>query len=203
MLARTLVTSTVLGAVLGAAPLAAQQDRDGAELVPFTGYMIFGDLLRGPLGTTLSNANASMFGAQAGVPIAGPLSLYVSTAMARSDLTIGAPVFGGLAIGTSKAWLIDGGLELRVPNRAFTPVFQAGAGATHYRIENAFLSTRSTNPSLALGAGLDVALSPSIGLRLMARDYIGRFDFGEATFTDISGRRAHHVGLMAGLRIAF
>jgi hypothetical protein len=35
----------------------------------------------------------------------------------------------------------------------------------------------------------------------MARDYVGRFDFEEAALVDIEGRMAHHIGLVAGLRI--
>jgi hypothetical protein len=172
------------------------------EIVPFAGFMVFDDLLRGPLGTTLSNSNGVMLGAQVGLPVAGPVSVYASGAFARSDLTIGVPVLGGLAVGRTDAWLADAGLELRVPTAgAAIPVLQAGGGVVRYDISNRLLRTHSTNGVLALGAGLDIELGPALGLRLMARDYVGRFDFEEAALVDIEGRMAHHIGLVAGLRI--
>jgi opacity protein-like surface antigen len=166
--------------------------------------MIFGDLLEGPIGTSLSNANGSVAGAQLSVPVAGPVSLYVSGGLARSDLNVGLPIFGGIAIGSTDAWLLDGGLEVRVPTAgAISPVLQAGAGVTHYSISNTILETESTSGMGVLGLGVDMAITRNIGLRLMARDHIGKFDFREAVFVDIQGRTAHNVGLTAGLRLAF
>jgi hypothetical protein len=74
---------------------------------------------------------------------------------------------------------------------------------THYRISNSILETESTNGMGVLGLGVDVAITRNVGLRLMARDHIGKFDFREAVFVDIQGRTVHNVGLTAGLRMSF
>lgn len=202
MIARVTLAALATAAVLGVAPAAAQADRS-AEFVPFAGYMVFGDLLRGPLGTTLSNSNGTVIGAQIGVPVAGPVYVYASGAMARSDLTVGVPILGGLSVGSTDAWLFDGGLEFRLPRGSVSPIIQTGAGLVHYRIDNAIVDTRSTNPAIVVGAGVDLALAPAVGLRIMARDHVGRFDFQEAIVADVQGRTAHHLGFVAGLRFGF
>jgi len=186
---------------LMAVPVHAQRAAR-AELVPVAGYMLFDDLLRGPFGSTLSNANGAMFGAQVAVPIAGPIALFGSGAFARSDLTVGLPIIGGLSVGESDAWMFDAGIQIRSARPAtIAPLVQLGAGGVHYRIRNALVDTESTSAALTLGVGVDVELTPGLALRLMARDHIGRFDFQEAVFANIEGRTAHHVGLLAGLRI--
>jgi hypothetical protein len=194
------VTALLAAGLLSAAPAQAQSAR--TEVVPMAGVMIFDDLLRGPLGSTLSNANGRVFGAQVSVPLAGPVSVYGSGAFARSDLTVGLPILGGVTVGRTDAWLFDGGLQIRATTPSgFAPFAQVGGGASRYRISNAIIDTESTNPVLTLGAGIDVPLFSHVGLRLMARDYIGKFDFQEAVYANIEGRTAHHVGLIAGLRI--
>jgi hypothetical protein len=54
-----------------------------------------------------------------------------------------------------------------------------------------------------VGAGADVGLTRSIGLRLMAKDYVGRFDVREATTLDYEPGIAHNFAFSAGLKIAF
>ena len=196
-------TAILAGGLLAAAPLHAQSS-NRPELVPYAGYMFFGDMLRGPVGTTLSNANGALVGAQLGLPIAGPLSLYANGSYARSDLTIGLPILGGIDVGETNAWMLDGGLQLRPETDGnIAPIIQLGAGASHYRISNALLTTESTNPVLSVGGGVDIQLSRDLGLRIMAKDHIGKFDFQEAIYANVSGRTAHNVGLVAGLRVSF
>lgn len=190
------------GAAVLAVPLQAQSRTNRVELVPIAGYFIFDDLLRGPVGTELSNSNGAVVGAQIAVPIGGPLSLFAGGGYAKSDLTVGVPILGGLSIGNTDAWMFDGGLQLRVPTDGrVSPLLQLGVGGTHYRISNSILETESTNAAVTVGAGIDIDLSRNFGLRLMAKDYIGKFDFKEAVFVDIAGRTGHNIGLMAGLRI--
>jgi hypothetical protein len=202
MIARMSIPMLALAGTMMAAPLTAQRVSQ-VEVVPFAGYMVFDDILRGPLGTSLSAGNGSVLGVQIGIPIAGPVSLYGSGGLARSDLTIGVPVLGGVSVGNTEAWMFDGGVEVRIPSGSIAPVLQAGAGAVHYRIDTPIVATQSTNAVAALGAGVDLQLSRGIGLRLMAKDYIGKFDFGDVIFVDINGRTTHNLGLMAGLRIGF
>jgi Outer membrane protein beta-barrel domain len=197
---RLAVGTTALALAACAATQLHAQSVEHAELVPFAGYMVFGDLLRGPLGTTLSNSNGTVFGAQLGLHVAGPVSVYGSGAFSRSDLTVGVPFLGGVAVGRTDAWLADAGLQFEAATAGpVAPLVQAGVGAVRYDISNGPLRTRSTNAVLAFGAGIDVDLGP-VGLRLMARDHVGRFDFQQAAFVDIEGRTAHHVSLIAGLR---
>lgn len=200
---RWIVGSFALTGLLVAGGASAQSG-NGAAIMPYAGYMIFGDLLEGPLGTSLSNANGAIVGAQLSIPVAGPVSLYANGGLARSDLDVGLPIVGGIGIGSTDAWMVDGGLEVRVPTAsAISPVLQAGAGVTHYSITNSILETESTSGMGVLGLGVDMAITRNIGLRLMARDHIGKFDFREAVFVDIQGRTAHNVGLTAGLRVSF
>jgi len=200
----TVLTVTAMSAFAG--PLAAQHGsarQNRSELVPVAGFILFDDLLRGPVGTSLTNSNGTVVGAQIGVPIAGPLSLFAGGGYARSDLTIGLPILGGISIGETDAWMFDGGLQLRPSNTGrIAPLVQLGVGGTHYRISNSLLETSATNGVVTVGAGVDLELTPSIGLRLLAKDYVGRFDFKEATFADIRGRTSHNVGLVAGLRLS-
>jgi hypothetical protein len=196
------VASAFAGAALLALPLQAQSRVNRTELVPIAGYFIFDDLLRGPVGTELTNSNGAVVGAQIAVPVAGPLSLFAGGGYAKSDLTVGVPILGGVSIGNTDAWMFDGGLQLRVPTAGrVAPLVQLGVGGTHYRISNSILETESTNAAVTVAAGIDLDLSRNFGLRLMAKDYIGKFDFKEAIFADIDGRTGHNVGLMAGLRI--
>ena len=194
------VVIAAAGSVALASPLLAQKR---SELVPVAGYILFDDMLRGPVGTSLSNGNGTMVGAQIGVPIAGPLSLFAGGSYARSELTVGLPILGGISIGDTDAWIFDGGLQLRANDAGrIAPLVQVGVGGTHYRISNSLLATSATNAVVSVGAGIDLELSPNLGIRLMAKDYVGKFDFQEAVVANIRGRTSHNVGLMAGLRLS-
>jgi hypothetical protein len=48
---------------------------------------------------------------------------------------------------------------------------------------------------------VDVALAPRLGLQLMAKDYIGKFDAREATSIEVDTRTTHNWALSAGLRL--
>jgi hypothetical protein len=54
-----------------------------------------------------------------------------------------------------------------------------------------------------VGAGADVAIGPRLGLQLMAKDYIGKFDAREATAINVDTRTTHNWALSAGLRLGF
>lgn len=201
---RRAITGLAIVTGMLAAGAASAQTRNAPAIMPYAGYMLFGDMLQGPLGTSLTNGNGAVYGAQLSLPVAGPVSVYANGGLAKSDLNVGLPIIGGVGIGSTNAWLFDGGLELRVPTAStISPVLQAGAGAAHYSISNSFIETASTNAIAVLGAGIDLDLTPNVGLRLLARDHIGQFDFKEAVFVDIQGRTAHNVGLTAGLRVSF
>jgi hypothetical protein len=178
------------------------------DFTPYVGYMVFGSLMDGPLGTSIGNAPAPVYGAQLGMRLAPNISLIGNVAASSSDIKAGIPLIGGLSVAHSNMLIYDGGLQLDVPvttiaGTAMSPFIQAGAGAIRYDISQSFLSTTATNFAANVGLGADVALGNNIGVRLMAKDYIGRFDFKDATFVDFEGKTANNFAFSAGLRMSF
>jgi hypothetical protein len=84
-----------------------------------------------------------------------------------------------------------------------SPFLQAGAGAIHYDISESLLSLTATNFAANVGLGADVALGSGVGLRLMAKDYIGKFDFQQATSFDVSSSTTNNFAFTAGMRFSF
>jgi hypothetical protein len=72
-----------------------------------------------------------------------------------------------------------------------------------YNINESIIQTNATNFAANVGLGADVALGQSMGLRLMAKDYFGKFNFQDATQLDVQGQMAHNWALSAGLRFNF
>ena len=86
----------------------------------------------------------------------------------------------------------------------FSPFLQAGAGAMRYDITQSLVSISATNFAWNAGVGADIAVGRNVGLRLMAKDYIGKFDFQEATSFDIGGEgTTNNFAFSAGLRFSF
>jgi opacity protein-like surface antigen len=200
---RSLCAGAIAGLLL-AAPLQAQSARPGSfGITPYAGYMKFGNLVDGPLGTSVRGAAGPVYGAEATVGITRGLALVGNLAYASSDLEVGLPVVGGLSFGKSSALLYDAALRLRVPSGSggISPFVQAGAGAMRQEIEVASISTRSTNFAYNVGAGLEVPLGSRLGLQLMAKDYIGKFDAREATAVNVDTKTTHNWTLNAGVRL--
>lgn len=220
MFRRITIAAATFGAIAAFTAPAAAQGRPGIRplpapratlftFTPYAGYLIFGDFLRGPVGTTLSARNAPVYGAQLGMKITPNVSLVGNVAYSSTDLQVGAPFVGGFDVGSTRTWLYDGGLEFRIPtgpagSAPLTPFLQVGAGAIHYDISAAsVLETSATNFAANVGGGFDYRITPTLALRLMAKDYIGKFDFRDATSMDVEGRTAQHWTLTAGLSIGF
>lgn len=183
---------------------AAHAQEAAVGITPQAGYMFFGNHLEGPLGTSLRNAAGPMYGAQLALRIAEPVALIASGGYAGSDLQIGLPIVGGVDIASTSVWLADAGLELRLPTTgAVRPFVQGGVGIIRYEIETPILDIHATNPAFNAGVGVDLGIARGIGLRLLAKDYIGEFDFAEVTSFDIDGGLSHNFALTAGLRIGF
>jgi hypothetical protein len=178
------------------------------EVTPYAGYMVFGDFASGPLGTSIANAPAPVFGAQLGMRIAPNISLVGNVAASNSDIKAGVPIIGGVTVAQSSMLMYDAGLQLDIPvqtayGTTFSPFLQAGVGGMRYEITQSFVNATSTNLAWNAGVGADISMGRNVGLRLMAKDYVGKFDFQEATTFDMSGSTTNNIAFSAGLRFSF
>ena len=210
-----------------AAPLAAQRPvpvaatAKAAHVTPYAGYMRFGSFLTGPFGTSVRNENGPVYGAQVGLKVTPNLALIGNVAYSSSNLEVGLPIIGGFDIGESSLLLYDAGVEYAIPlpsagtgRTAITPFVQAGAGAFTARLKvGGLVDVDATSFAPNAGLGADISFGPSLGLRVMAKDYFGKFDFKEIANVDIDGIGigglkvnndwSHNVALSAGLRLSF
>lgn len=189
---------------------AAQAPGSGTvfHLSPYAGYMIFGDYLKGPVGTSLSTTPGMVYGAQLGLSLAPNLSLVGNIGYTSSSMQIGVPFLGGISAGSSSELIYDADLEYdfgssKAGSLPVSPFVQAGFGAIQYTIDESILQTNATNPAGNIGVGADIALGRGVALRLLAKDYIGRFNFQQATGLDLAGQTANNFALTAGLRLDF
>jgi opacity protein-like surface antigen len=175
---------------------------------PYVGYMVFGNMFSGPVGTSVSNKPGALYGAQIGMSIMPNLSLLGNIGTSSSSMQVGLPIIGGVSVGSSSMVLYDADLEYDFANPSshsvLTPFVQAGIGAMHYNIDAAdFITTDATNVAYNVGIGADFAVSKGVALRFLAKDYIGKFDIHDATGLGIDGSTSHNFGLTAGLRFDF
>jgi hypothetical protein len=208
---RLVIASAAVATSLATAlPAVAQAPGSGTvlHLSPYVGYMVFGNYLKGPLGTTLSNAPGLLYGTQVGLSLSPNLSLIGNVGYTSSDIKVGIPFLGGVSVGSSTMLIYDAGLEYNFSSSKagampFTPFIQGGVGAMRYDINESILSTQATNFAGNVGVGADFTLTHGVALRVLAKDYIGKFNFQDATGLGISGDVAHNFALSAGLRFDF
>jgi hypothetical protein len=216
---RTAVAATALAtaAALAATPALAQRAASSTvasgasaplvQFTPYAGYMFFGDFVKGPVGTSISSASGPMYGAQLGVNLTPNVALIGNVARASGDLKVGIPFLGGVSVGQSSAWMYDAGIQLgtslatsRLP---VAPFVQLGAGAIRFTVGGSVLTTIATNFGANAGLGADIGLGSGISLRILAKDYIGKFDVQQATSLDVQGTTSHNIGLSGGLKVEF
>lgn len=210
-----LSSATLAGALaIVALPAAAQRiSRNPTpaatlSISPYAGYIAFGDLVNGPLNTSVKNASAPVYGAQVNLPLGSSLSIVGNVAYTQPDLSIGVPILGSVSFGKSNIWLYDAGLQLSAPGygngaRGFFPFVQVGGGAMRYDVQVSGLSRNATNAAFTAGIGADIPLMQNVGIRLMARDYVGKFDFNDATTLNVNTKTSNNVSLSAGLKLSF
>ena len=185
----------------------AAQTIPSPSITPYGGYMVFGDIADGPLGTSLTSSASPVYGAQVNLPLGSVVSVVGNLAYSQPNLEVGIPILGGVNVGQSKIWMYDAGLQLSAPlmtaQRAITPFVQAGVGGMHYSVNVQGLNRSASNLAFNAGVGADLPLGQNLGLRIMAKDYIGKFDFNEATSLDYTARNSNNIALSAGLKLTF
>lgn len=208
------ITRFVLAAAVGTMPIAAAvaQDPGSGKVLhvsPYAGFMVFGSYLNGPLNTTLTNKPGMLYGTQVGLSLSPSLSLVGNIGYTSSDIDVGLPIIGGFSVGHSSTLLYDADLEygfgaMKGGSATFTPFVQGGVGAMQYNIKAAsVLTTNATNLAGNIGVGADFVVSKGMALRVLAKDYIGKFNFKDATGLGVDGSTAHNYGITAGLRFDF
>ena len=199
------VASTAAAQVITATSGSSSPPATVFDVTPYIGYMVFGSFLDGPVGTNIGTANGAVYGAQASIAMSPNIALVGNLAYASSDLRIGLPFIGGISVGTSNLLLYDADLQLSMPmtGSPLKPFVQGGVGAMHYDISSGPLTTSSTNLAFNVGGGIDYQISPMIGFRAMVKDYVGKFDFNDATNLDIQGKTTNNFSLVAGLKLSF
>lgn len=205
-----LTAAAVLAPSIGASSLFAQAPGSGTVLhvTPYAGYMVFGTYLQGPVGTSLTSKPGAVYGAQVGMSLAPNLSVVGNLATTSSSMQVGLPFFGGVSVGSNNMLIYDADLEYDFGKSSggalpFAPFVQAGIGQMRYDINASVIETHATNVTENVGIGADFAMGRGVALRVLAKDYIGKFNFQDATGLGITGNTAHNIGLTAGLRFDF
>lgn len=216
---RSIITAASLALGLAVSASAGQAQRStrrfpsteiipSPSITPYGGYMVFGSILNGPLGTNLTSAAAPVYGAQVNLPLGSSVSIVGNLAYSQPNLEVGIPILGGIDVGKSDVWMYDAGLQLSAPvmsgQRSIIPFVQAGIGGMKYNVQVAGLNTNASNLAFNAGVGADLPLAQNIGLRIMAKDYIGKFDVNQATSLDVtSGKTSNNIAISAGLKLGF
>ncbi len=178
----------------------------GASLTPYAGYFVTGHWYDGPIGTSLSTTNSPMVGAQGTIPLSKGVALVGNLAYASGDLRVGLPLIGGVTVGSATTWLYDAGLELgglAGRTAGIAPFVSGGIGGMTNDIRNSLFNTRASNVAYTAALGLDVGLTPGFGVRIQAKDWIGRFNSQDAVGFRANGNLAHNWALTAGAKISF
>ena len=178
------------------------------SVTPYAGYFVAGSFFDGPVGTSLASASSAIYGGQLTLPLTSSIAVIGNAGYANGDLQVGLPFVGGISVGSVSSLLYDAGLELRSPaalgaSRSITPFVQGGVGGIRREVEVSGLTTKATGLAWNAGLGADVQFTPAIGMRLLAKDYIGKFDFKEAIGFDLESKTSHSWALTAGLKLSF
>lgn len=195
-------------------PLAAQTTTSSAaqlplvEVSPYVGYFVASNLADGPLGTSISAGSGGLYGAQVRIPIVQSVSVIGNFGYSAGKMRAGIPIVGGIDVGDAKTYLYDGGLQLSMGELArgtssLIPFIQAGVGGIRRDLSVAGITNKSTNLAWNVGAGADMEIVPGIGVRILVKDYIGKFDIREATGFDVDSRTMNDWGFSLGVNLAF
>jgi opacity protein-like surface antigen len=187
---------------------AEAQSRPAARLTPFVGFLSSGSIANGPFGFEVGSAGAPVYGLQLGINLTPNVAVVGNIGYSDTELEVGLPIVGGYSFGDSKVLMYDGGVQLRFPavTRAGTgmvPFVEGGIGAIRHDMSVGPVTTHSTNVAFTAGGGVDLQLTNALGVRLMAKDHMSKFDYGEAIGIANEGRRAHNWVLGIGLNLGW
>jgi hypothetical protein len=204
---KNFVRLTAIGLVFTAFTAEAQS-RPAARLTPYVGFLSSGSIANGPFGLAVGNAGAPLYGLQLGINLTPNVAVVGNIGYSDTELEVGLPIIGGYSFGDSKVLMYDAGLQLRFPavTRAGTgmvPFVEGGVGAIRHDMSVGPVTTHSTNVAFTAGGGVDLQLTNALGVRLMAKDHMSRFDYGEAIGIANEGRRAHNWVLGIGLNLGW
>lgn len=202
------VSSLALAALAFTAVNVEAQSQPAARLTPYVGFLSAGSIAEGPFGFRIGNAGAPLYGLQLGLNLSRNIAIVGNVGYSDSELQAGIPFIGGVGIADSKILMYDAGLQLRFPATArggtgLVPFIEGGLGAIRHDITAGPLTRYSTNVALTAGGGLDLQLTNALGVRLMAKDHMSRFDYGEAVGLSNEGKRAHNWVLGVGLNLGW
>jgi hypothetical protein len=147
-----------------------------------------------------------MVGAQGTIPLTKGIALVGNLAYASGDLRVGLPLLGGVTVGSATTWLYDAGLELgglAGRSSGIAPFVSGGIGGMTNDIKNSLFNTRASNVAYTAALGVDIGLTAGFGLRLQAKDWIGRFNSADAVGFRANGNLAHNWALTGGAKISF
>ena len=216
------VGAALLGTTLAAAPASAQMTGDpvtsghGSFYVsPYAGYMIFGNLFTFADGTEYSNEDGGLYGVQAGFSFSPNFSLIGNFGYTKSKFTLETETTTTPASGDLGIFLYDANLQFRLPfvsdmtrDSWIAPVGQVGVGAIKYTTDtDDFRSEGDTDVAFNFGVGADFQIMKTVGLRLMAKDYITSLSWSDPDDVnfrdDVDGNTAHNIALTVGLNFGF
>ena len=197
-----------LAALAFTAVTADAQSRPAARLTPYVGFLASGSIAELPLGFDVGNAGAPVYGLQLGINVTPNVAIVGNIGYSDTELQAGIPLIGGFGIADSKILMYDGGVQLRFPaltgtGTGLVPFVEGGVGAIRHDITVGRVTSNSTNVALIAGGGVDLQLTNALGLRVMAKDHMSRFDYGEAIGIANEGRRAHNWVLGLGLNLGW
>jgi outer membrane protein with beta-barrel domain len=192
--------------VLSAVPVAAQKPI--ARVTPYVGFLASGSIAKLPLGFSVGSAGAPVLGLQLGVNVTPNIAVVGNVGYANTQLEAGVPFIGGLSIADNEIVMYDGGVQLRFPavtakGTGIVPFVEGSVGAIRNEIKTGPVRTTSTNVAFVAGGGLDLQVTNGFGLRLMAKDHMSKFDYGEALGINVNGSRSHNWVLGAGVNIGW
>jgi hypothetical protein len=184
------------------------------QVSPYAGWMFFGDYFRTRGDVTFSHKDRPIYGAELTLGLARNIALVGNFGYSKTHWTFKNYFAPGSDLDLSDVgvWVYDGALRIRFPSvsssgAAFIPFIQAGAGAIRYTADADDIRHGNTNFAFNAALGADFQVNRSIGIRLMAKDYITSLSWKDASSVNLQGnvrsRTAHSIAGVVGVNIGF